>query len=109
LARFSQLQYALPTWASLRLIIGIFRWHLPSAISYKYCCFIGLSFPTLEAIHTPCNPAQTSLYWTKHLVALAKRIAFIFIQPTEKDEIYITSLHNEVVGPNSAKECMELS
>jgi hypothetical protein len=43
------------------------------------------------------------------LGCIGQRIMSIFIQPTEKDEIYITSLHNEVVGPNSAKECTELS
>jgi len=32
------------------------------------------------------------------LACIGQRIVSIFIQPTEKDEIYITSLHNEVVG-----------
>ena len=32
------------------------------------------------------------------LACIGQRIASIFIQPVEKDEIYITSLHNEVVG-----------
>jgi hypothetical protein len=34
----------------------------------------------------------------KALACISQRIASIFIQPTKKDKIYITSLHNEVVG-----------
>ena len=33
----------------------------------------------------------------KALACISQRIASVLIQPAEKDEIYITSLHNEVV------------
>ena len=43
------------------------------------------------------------------LACIGQRIASIFIQPGEKDENYITSLHNEVVSFFGAEECIELS
>ena len=68
-------RYTLPTWASLRLIIGIFGRHLLSSVSYKYCYFIGSSFPLQEpsAHHAiQCRPLyngrSTRLHWPKNCV-----------------------------------------
>ena len=42
------------------------------------------------------------------LACIGQRIASVLIQPAEKDEIYIASLHNEVVRFFGAKGHMEL-
>jgi hypothetical protein len=41
------------------------------------------------------------------LACIGQRIASILMQPAEKDNNYIASLHNEVVGIFSSKECMD--
>jgi hypothetical protein len=72
------------------LNIGIYQRQLPDAISYKHCCSIDLYF-TMSS-----NTGASIL--DEALACIGQRITFILVHPADKDQNYIASLCNEVVG-----------
>ena len=91
------------SWATdtvqLCFIIGIFRWLLPDTISYKHCCSMGFYSNSCfkNQPRTMSSDTGASIL-NEGLACIGQRIASILIQPANKDNHYITSLHNKVVS-----------
>jgi tRNA nucleotidyltransferase (CCA-adding enzyme) len=80
-----------------------FLQHHPNAIPYKHPCFIG-SFK--NQLHTMSSRKDLSIM-DETLACIFQTIAFILIQPADKDKNYISSLYNGRFL--AAKERMEPS
>ncbi len=80
----------------LHLIVSIFGGSFQMQTLISIAVLWDVYFCFKSQMHSMTSITGTSIL-DEALACIGQRIAFILIQPADKDENYIASLHNEVV------------
>ncbi len=80
----------------LHSIVGIFGGSFQMQTLISIAVLWDVYFCFKSQMHSMTSVTGTSIL-NEALACIGQRIAFILIQPADKDENYIASLHNEVV------------